>query len=436
MENRGDKMEFKMELNQDERDILEGKQGETLQKIMKTVVEYGEMFGAKRLVPLTGASHLVTSYGMPQLEAMYDIMDEMIKNGIKAKVPFTVGPRPFDHKRVKTDGGEKRSLKQLYGKQKELEEKLKALGLRDDKAFTNTPYVPEVNNKPKEGDILAWSDPSAVTFVNSVFGARTNLNPPLIDLFCAVLGKAPEYGLLTDEGRKATWNVVINTRKAPNPQILGHAIGMKAQGQIPYIQGVDTFFGRKIEEDLYDFIQELSGVLAQFGIHQFHIDHTTPEAINQGKNLMAENPQVYIVDDEELADLALSYPSPWRKQKVKPAMCIIGYPQLNLHQVEYWTTVIFRGMKMHGKHKINTPTYLCVAPEVLAKFQTNYTLKTQVEEAGIQFTTMCPLAFLKNAKTAKKPVVTNSNVLRMNANVKYYDVSELTSIIATGRCQE
>jgi predicted aconitase len=55
MENRGDKMEFKMELNQDERDILEGKQGETLQKIMKTVVEYGEMFGAKKISPADGS---------------------------------------------------------------------------------------------------------------------------------------------------------------------------------------------------------------------------------------------------------------------------------------------------------------------------------------------------------------------------------------------
>lgn len=424
-----------MQLNQEEQDILEGKQGETLQKMMKTVVQYGDLFGAKRLVPITGASHFVTSFGMPELEAMYDILDEMIKNGIKAKKPFTVNPKPFDYEHVKTSGGQKGVFKKMYSEQKDLEEKLVAVGLRDKNSYTCTCYLEEVKNTPSKGSILSWSGPTSVIYANSVLGARTNRNPPLIDLMCSVLGKVPEYGLLTDEGRKATWNVVLNTRRIPNAYILGHAIALKAQGEIPYIQGVETFLGRRIEEGLQDYLKDLGAVLSTSGTSLFHMDHITPEAVESGKKLLAEKPNIYIVDDEELADLELSYPSPWKKKKVKPAMCLIGCPHLTMNQIEHWGVLIARALKMHGKIKVSIPTYLCAAPDVLARFKANYNLSTKVEEAGIQFTTMCPLAFMKNAKSASLPVVTNSNTLRMYSNVKYYNETELSSIIATGRCQ-
>lgn len=428
-------MEFKMQLNQEELDILEGKQGETLQKIMKTVVQFGDLYGAKRLVPITGSSHFAISFGQQNLEVMFDILDELIKNGIKVKTPFTVNPKPFDLEHVKIKGGQKGGLKKLYGRQKELEEKLEALGIKDKNAYTCTCYLEEVKNKPELNSVLAWSYGPSVIYANSVLGARTNMNPPLIDLFCSVLGKVPEYGLLTDEGRKATWNVVLNTRHMPNPQILGHAIAMKTQGEVPYIQGIETFTGRRIEEGLQDALKDMGTILSAGGTYLFHVDHITPEAVSLGKKLMTEHPQVYIVDDEELADLELSYPSPWKKKNVKPAACFIGCPHLTMNQIEYWTSTIFRGLKMHGKIKVAIPTYLCAAPDVIARFKTNYTLNSKVEEVGIQFTTMCPTAFMKNAKMLSKPVVTSSNTLRVLANARYYNDTELSSIIATGRCQ-
>ena len=427
-------MEFKMQLNQEELDVLEGKQGETLQKIMKTVVQYGDLYGAKKFVPITGPSHFATSFGLQHLEAMFDILDEMIKNGIKAKTSFTVNPKPFDKEHVKVTGGQKGALRKIYGRQSELEEKLNALGIKDNHAYTCTSYLDEVKDTPAADSILAWSYPPSVIYANAVLGAKTNLNPPLIDLFCAVLGKVPEYGLLTDEGRKATWNVVLNTRNMPNPHILGHAIAMKTQGETPYIQGVETFLGRRIEEGLQDALKDMGAVLSTSGTSLFHVDHITPEAVKMGKKLMVEHPQVYIVDDEELADLELSYPSPWKKKNVKPAACFIGCPHLTTNQIEYWASTIFRGLKMHGKTKVSIPTYLCAAPDVIARFKTNYNLNTKVEEAGIQFTGLCPVAFMKNSKMLLKPVVTNSNILRMNANIRYYNDSELSSIIATGRC--
>jgi predicted aconitase len=62
-------------------------------------------------------------------------------------------------------------------------------------------------------------------------------------MFYAILGKVPEFGLLTDEGRKADWIVEIKTTKLPEAQILGSAIGMKVMEDVPYVVGLDKFLG-------------------------------------------------------------------------------------------------------------------------------------------------------------------------------------------------
>lgn len=68
-----------MFLTDEEKKILEGEFGETLQKVMKTVVLYGQTFGAKRLVKLDGPVHLVTSFGIPMLTPVFEMMEELIK---------------------------------------------------------------------------------------------------------------------------------------------------------------------------------------------------------------------------------------------------------------------------------------------------------------------------------------------------------------------
>lgn len=86
-----------MKLTQEEQDILNGKEGETKAKIMQTVVEFGDLFGAEELVPVTNCGHLVTSFGIGLLKPVYRIMDEIIDAGLKTPYTFTVDPRPIDY---------------------------------------------------------------------------------------------------------------------------------------------------------------------------------------------------------------------------------------------------------------------------------------------------------------------------------------------------
>ena len=131
----------------------------------------------------------------------------------------------------------------MYSKQEYYEGQLEKLGLVEKDAFTCTCYMDEVGNTPKQGDILSWSESSAVVYANSVLGARCNRNSGIIDLMGSVVGYVPHFGLLTDDGRKARWIVEIRTAKKPEAQLLGSAIGMKVMEDVPYIVGLDRWLG-------------------------------------------------------------------------------------------------------------------------------------------------------------------------------------------------
>ena len=90
-----------MKLTEEEQKILSGSEGETKAKIMRTLVEFGDLFGATEFVPVSTCGHLVTSFGIGLLKPVYRIMDEIIGAGLKTPYPFTVDPRPIDYKNVK-----------------------------------------------------------------------------------------------------------------------------------------------------------------------------------------------------------------------------------------------------------------------------------------------------------------------------------------------
>lgn len=102
----------------------------------------------------------------------------------------------------------------MYSKQDDYEKQLTQLGIMEKDAYTCTCYMDEVGNTPAMGEVLSWSESSAVVYANSVLGARCNRNSGIIDLMGSVVGYVPRFGLLTDEGRKATWIVKIETTKS------------------------------------------------------------------------------------------------------------------------------------------------------------------------------------------------------------------------------
>ena len=423
----------KMELTPEEKGILEGKQGETLQKVMESVVLYGEVFGAKRLVPLDGPVHLVTSFGIPLLKPVFELMEELITNNLITQERFTVDPRPLDYANVKCNPLEKLVFKIMYGKQNEYEEQLHKVGLKDENAFSCTCYQPEVGNTPSQGDRLAWAESSAVVYANSVLGARTNRNSGIIELCCGIIGKAPEFGLLTDEGRKATWLVEVKTSQAPNAQVLGSAIGMKVVEDVPYITGLDQFLSTDPTTATRDYLKDMGAASASNGaVGLYHVENVTPEALETGRHLLANNYRTYTIDDQEIERVIRSYPLMWKEAAAKPKVCFIGCPHLSLRQLGNWAEAITGTLAKAGRSKVAMPTILCAAPDVINAFEKDQSKYQQLLATGARLTSICALMYMNNPLCAKKPVITNSNKLRTYTTAKFMLDDEILAQIVNG----
>ena len=423
-----------MLLTDEQLKILNGSQGEVKAKIMETIVRFGDIFDAPRLVKVTHKDgHLVTSFGIGLLKPLFRTMDELNKEGIKAEGKFTVDPRPIDYTNVKCNPLEKLIFsKIMYSEQKRYEAQMRAVGLRDEDAFTCASYLPEVGNLPKKGDILSWAESSAVVYANSVLGARCNRNSGMLDLFGSIIGYVPEFGLLTDEGRKATWRVEVRTSKIPEAQILGSAIGMKVMDEVPYVIGLDKWIGTEINEDTMGYLKDFGAATASNGaVGLYHIDKLTPEAKEQGEKLINKDAKVYVIDDEELERVYKSYPIMWKKKEKKGNLVFIGCPHLTYKQLVSWTDKIVAGLKENGLKKVKVRTILTSAPNVVTKFK--QTPKYQeLMATGAKLSSICPLMYTNNPLTKARRIITSSNKLRTYSIARYYKDDEILAYI-TGR---
>ena len=135
-------MEYKMKLTEEQSAILGGSRGETMAKVMETLVRYGELFGADEMVPVTSKyNHLVTSFGLKVLAPVYALMDQLIETGAVSQQKFSADPRPLD-KNVPSSLIQDLVFKKfMYSKQDFYEAQLEKLGLMDKDAFTCTCYM-------------------------------------------------------------------------------------------------------------------------------------------------------------------------------------------------------------------------------------------------------------------------------------------------------
>ena len=424
---------YKMNLTQEEQEILEGKKGEVLGKIMKTIVMYGDTFGARKLVPITSENgHLVTSFGLSMMKPVYNLMDELIEAGIVSSQKFTVDPRPLDFDNVPSSFLQKMVFGIMYSKQEDYEKQLENIGLLSRDGFTCTCYMDEVGNIPKKGDILSWAESSAVVYANSVLGARCNRNSGIIEMFGSILGKVPYFGLLTDEGRKANWVVEIKTSNIPEAQVLGSAIGMKVMDNVPYIKHLDEFLGNELNNTVKDYLKDMGAATASNGaVGLYHVENITPEAKELGDKLIVENPNIYVIDDEELNRVRESYPIMWKHKEAKPKLCFIGCPHLSLEQLCKWTVDIKDGLKKENQRKVTVPTVLTASPKVLEEFN-KLPVAKDLGRIGVSTSYICPLMYMNNPLCGKMPVITNSNKLRTYTSSRYYTDSEIIQAITKG----
>ena len=422
-----------MYLTDEQQAILHGSKGETMAKVMKTLVMYGETFGADKMVSVTSEyNHLVTSFGLKMMKPVFDLMQQLIDAGTVSGQKFSVDPRPLD-KNVPANFLMNFIFNNfMYSKQEDYEKQLQALGLMNEDAFSCACYLDQMGNKPKKGDVLSWAESSAVVYANSVLGARCNRNSGIMDIMGSIAGCVPHFGLLTDEGRKATWIVKVQCTKKPEAQLLGSAIGMKVMEDVPYITGMNTWLGTELNDENCAYLKDFGAATASNGaVGLYHIENLTPEAKEQGASLIAEGAKVYVIDDAELERVKNNYPVMWKNADAAPKLCFIGCPHMSMQQLIDWTCRVEEGLAASGNKKVLIPTVFTTAPAVKKEFEKTEYAK-RLEKTGVILSYICPLMYMNNPLAGKVPVITCSNKLRTYTTARFYTEDEILAKITKG----
>ena len=422
-----------MFLTDEQQAVLNGAKGETMAKVMQTLVMYGDAFGADKMVPVTSKyNHLVTSFGLKMMGPVFDLMQQLIDAGAVSSQQFSVDPRPLD-KNVPANLLQKLVFnKFMYSTQESYEKQLEKLGLMNQDAFTCACYLDQVGNKPQKGEILSWAESSAVVYANSVLGARCNRNSGIMDIMGSIAGCVPNFGLLTDGGRMATWIVKVQTTKKPEAQLLGSAIGMKVMEDVPFITGMTKWLGDELNDENCAYLKDFGAATASNGaVGLYHIENLTPEAKEQGAGLVAEGAKVYIIDDAELERVQREYPVMWKDKDAKPKLCFVGCPHMSMQQLKDWTVAVEEGLAASGNKKVQIPTVFTTAPGVKAEFEKTE-FAARLKATGVILSYICPLMYMNNPLCKSMPVITSSNKLRTYTTARYYTEAEILEKITKG----
>ena len=219
-----------MYLTKKENSMLNGENGYSVKKSMEILVALGEIYNAEKLIDVGSVQVSGVSYHNLG-DAGLEFLEELAKDG-KVKVLTTLNPAGMDLENWKNLGISEDFAK----KQKMVINAFERMGILI--SCTCTPYL--IGNLPRYREHIAWSESSAVTFANSVIGAKTNREGGPSALAAAFVGKTPYYGLHLDENRIPNIHVQVDSslKKISDFGALGYCIGTKAENKIPYLTGI------------------------------------------------------------------------------------------------------------------------------------------------------------------------------------------------------
>jgi predicted aconitase len=218
-----------MHLTGEEERILAGEEGRGKQKAMELVVALGEIYSARRLVPIASAQVSGASFktiGDAGIKFLEDFSSEA-----KVSVRASLNPLGMDEVRWRQMG----ITPDFQKKQERIISAYRSMGV--ELLYTCTPYL--AGNRPRKGQHIAWAESSATVFANSVLGARTNREGGPSALAAAVIGKTAEYGLHLDENRKPRMQIRFDKIPEGLVPLAGYVVGKVAGKRVPLVCGPD-----------------------------------------------------------------------------------------------------------------------------------------------------------------------------------------------------
>ncbi len=323
-----------MFLTREEESILAGEQGQGRRRAMELLVAVGKIYGAEKLVPITSAHLSGVSYKTIG-EGGIDFLKEMSQDS-KVSVRTTLNPSGMDSYRWK----EMHVAEKFAHKQLEIIEYYGKLGVQT--TCSCTPYLS--TNVPRKGDSIAWAESSALSYANSVIGARTNREGGPSALAASIIGKTPLYGLHLDQNRRPTVVIKADMKEdLLDYALLGQVIGSRIGNAIPFITGIRPGT---------DQLKMMAAAMAAAGsVALFHVDGVTPDSkLQEVKGL-----EVINVDGRELRTC---------KDKISsgkdPDLIALGCPHLSEDEVRQLASMV------KGKKKVkDTDVWFCTSRDVV-----------------------------------------------------------------------
>jgi predicted aconitase len=275
-----------MKLTNEEEAMLAGAEGRGVQKAMEIVTALGKIYEARDLVPVSSVQVAGVSYKNLG-EAGLEFLREWAAQGARVRVPTTLNPAGLDLERWQELG----FAADFAHKQDQVLQAFAAMGIQT--TCTCTPYF--VGNVPRRGEHIAWAESSAVSFANSVLGARTNREGGPGALAAAITGRTARFGLHLE--RRAT--LVVEVRcpvvSAADFGALGILVGQQARNGIPYFRHDHIHLPAGHEQQNTDRLKMLGAAMAASGaVALYHIEGVTPESGEPG--IIASDARTIIIE--------------------------------------------------------------------------------------------------------------------------------------------
>ena len=285
-----------MKLTEKQQALLAGKHGPGLKKAMEILMALGKIYDASDMVAVTSAQIAGVSYKNIGDHGLAFLTDWADLNA-RAHIPAFMNPAGIDRQLWRQLG----FPEQFAQKQLEIIDQLKRMGVRA--TLTCTPY--HIDIVPQQGEHIAWSESSAVSYANSVLGARTNREGGPSALAAAFCGCTPRMGLHLHQNRLATHRIMVDCKltSAADFGLLGYLVGKKVGKGIPFFQGI----GLPAESSRTTmFLKSLGAAMAASGaVALYHIEGFTPEADAYGERIVRADADEITIDNLEAAKQSL-----------------------------------------------------------------------------------------------------------------------------------
>jgi len=267
-----------MKLTAGEQAMLDGKDGKAKQKAMDLLLRYGEALGAERFVDTNnvcgtvGASTpFLRDYGSRHggLDAVFSEFN--LDSAEVVEIPKVSVYSSHLQQGIDPEHAERQGIPVEVVKLHRRGEAY-AAGLGINLLNTCAPYT--VGNVPTRGEHCAWMESSAVIYINSVLGARTNAEGRE-SAGCAMLtGKIPYWGYHIEENRIGTHHVEvdIDVESTADWGLLGYYIGEVVQDRVPVLTGITRV------PNLPRLKHFGAAAASSGGVEMYHMVGITPEA--------------------------------------------------------------------------------------------------------------------------------------------------------------